>query len=141
MADVLTPEQRSYCMSRIRGKDTKPEMMVRRVLHALGYRYRVHVRSLPGVPDVVFARHKKVIFVHGCYWHRHNCRFGQVMPATRKRFWLKKLTKNQVRDQRTRRELRKDGWQVFVVWECQTRRMEWLVRRIVAFLEEPQRVC
>jgi len=141
MVDVLTPEQRTYCMSRIQGKDTKPEMMVRRVLHALGYRFRVHVRSLRGVPDLVFSARRKVIFVHGCFWHRHNCRYGQVTPATRRRFWVKKLTENQMRDRRNRRELREGGWQVFVVWECQTRRMEWLVGRIVAFLEEAQGVC
>ncbi len=141
MTDVLTPQQRSYCMSRIQGKDTKPEMMVRRVLHALGYRYRVHVRSLSGIPDVVLSGRKKIIFVHGCFWHRHNCRYGRVIPATRRRFWAKKLTENRIRDRRNRRELRADGWQVLVVWECQTRRMEWLAWRIVMFLERAPRVC
>ena len=140
MADVLTPEQRSYCMSRIRGGDTKPEMMVRRALHALGYRFRVHVRSLCGAPDLVFSRRKKVILVHGCFWHRHNCRCGRVTPATRRRFWAKKLAENRVRDRRNRRRLRDCGWQVFVVWECQTRRQEWLVGQLVAFLEAPWRV-
>jgi DNA mismatch endonuclease, patch repair protein len=137
MADVLTPEQRSYCMSRIRGKDTGPEMLVRRSLHAFGYRFRVHVRSLCGVPDLVFPGRKKVILVHGCFWHRHRCRYGQVTPATRRRFWMKKLSENQRRDQLNSRELCKNGWQVLVVWECQTRRIEWLLSRIVTFLERP----
>ena len=83
MVDVLTPKQRQFCMSRIQGKDTRPEMVVRRMVHALGYRYRLHVRSLPGCPDLVFPSREKVIFVHGCFWHRHNCRYGRVRPATR----------------------------------------------------------
>jgi len=115
-------------------------MMVRSSLHALGYRFRVHVRSLCGVPDLVFPARRKIIFVHGCFWHRHNCRYGQVAPATRRRFWLKKLAENQGRDRRNRRELRAGGWRVLVAWECQTRRIEWLVGRLVAFLEEGQHV-
>ena len=135
MPDVLTPEQRSYCMSRIRGKDTKPELKVRSVLHTLGYRYRLHVRSLPGSPDLVFHSRRKAIFVHGCFWHRHNCRFGRATPATRRQFWRKKFAENQLRDRRNRRMLRSKGWQVFIVWECQTLRMEWLLPRLATFLE------
>ncbi len=134
--DVLTPEQRSYCMSRIQGKDTKPEMIVRKVLHALGYRYRLHVRSLPGKPDLVFPAPRKVIFVHGCFWHRHNCRFGRVTPKTRGEFWKTKLEGNQSRDRKNRRDIRNKGWEPFVVWECQTRRMEWLLPRLLEFLGE-----
>jgi DNA mismatch endonuclease, patch repair protein len=135
MVDVLTPRQRKFCMSRIRGKDTKPEIIVRRVVHSLGYRYRLHVRTLPGCPDIVLARHKKVIFVHGCFWHRHNCKYGRVRPATRKMFWEAKLNGNKERDKRIRRKLRKKGWAVTNVWECQIRKPEILSKRIQDFLK------
>jgi len=134
MVDVLTREQRQYCMSRIRGKDTKPEMIVRRLVHSLGYRYRLHVRSLPGCPDLVLHRHRKVIFVHGCFWHRHNCRYGRVRPATRAKFWHDKLEGNKERDRKNRRRLRQQGWQVLTVWECQTKSPERLLTRISDFL-------
>ncbi len=134
--DVLTPDQRSYCMSRIRGKDTKPELVVRRLLHAMGYRYRLHDRRLPGSPDLVFPKYRKVVFVHGCFWHRHRCRFGRVMPSTRKDFWVEKLEKNRQRDTRNRRALRQLGWVVLVVWECQIRRREWLAEHLLEFLQE-----
>lgn len=136
MADVLTPEQRSYCMSRIRGKDTKPELIVRKLVHALGYRFRLHVNDLPGRPDLVFRNRHKVIFVHGCFWHRHNCRYGRVQPKTRAAFWRKKLAGNKKRDARNRRDLRQQGWTVLVVWECQTRRLEWLAERLERFLSD-----
>ena len=136
MTDVLTPKQRSFCMSRIQGKDTKPEMIVRKVLHALGYRYRLHIRSLPGNPDLVFPARRKIIFIHGCFWHRHNCRFGRVMPNTRRKFWKAKLEGNQSRDRKNRRELCELSWETFVAWECQTRRMEWLLPRLLEFLED-----
>ncbi|HUU09426.1 MAG TPA: very short patch repair endonuclease [Phycisphaerae bacterium] len=135
MADVLTDEQRRYCMSRIKGKDTKPEMVVRRLVHALGYRFRLHRRDLPGCPDLVLPRHRKVIFVHGCFWHRHRCRYGRPMPATRRQFWKKKFEGNKQRDARNRRALRRLGWDVLVVWECQTRKPDKLIDRLVAFLE------
>jgi len=122
-------------MSRIRGKDTKPEMVVRKLTHALGYRYRLHRRDLPGCPDLVFPGRLKVIFVHGCFWHRHRCRYGRVRPKTRKAFWKAKLEGNRERDRRNRQALRKLGWDVLVVWECQMRRPEILVDRLVSFLE------
>lgn len=121
MVDVLTKKQRQYCMSRIQGKDTKPEMVVRRLVFALGYRYRLHDKKLPGKPDLVFAGRKKVIFVHGCFWHRHNCRYGKVIPQTRKEFWKDKLDKNKERDKKNKRKLKQMGWDVLVVWECETR--------------------
>lgn len=136
MVDDLTVVQRRYCMSRIRGRGTQPEMLVRRVVHALGGRYRLHVRSLPGCPDLVFPARRKVIFVHGCFWHRHRCREGQVMPATRRSFWEEKLLGNKARDARTVKSLRARGWKVLVVWECQTRQVERLARRLARFLEE-----
>lgn len=136
MADVLTTEQRKYCMSRIRGKDTKPEMIVRRLIHSLGCRYRLHVRSLPGCPDLVFPHRKKVIFVHGCFWHRHNCRYGRVKPSTRKKFWQAKLEGNKERSKRDRRSLQKQGWRVLTIWECQTKKPNKVIDRIVDFLEQ-----
>ena len=134
MMDVLSPIQRSYCMSRIRGKDTKPEMVIRRLVHALGYRFRLHARGLPGSPDLVLPRHKKIVFVHGCFWHRHRCRYGQAMPTTRSAFWRSKLEATKVRDIRNRKELGRLGWEVLVIWECQTRKPERLLRRVVQFL-------
>lgn len=135
MVDVLSPSQRRYCMSQIRDKDTKPELFVRRILHAEGYRYRLHDKKLPGKPDLVFSSRRKVIFVHGCFWHRHNCRYGRVTPKTRQEFWIAKLQGNRDRDLRNRRELRRLGWDVLVVWECQIKRQEWLLERIINFLE------
>ena len=136
MVDVLTREQRSYNMSRIRGKDTKPEMVVRRLVHSLGYRYRLHVRSLPGCPDLVLARHQKIIFVHGCFWHMHRCRYGRVKPQTNKKFWEDKRKGNVERHRKKVRALKRLGWKVLVVWECWTRDAVALEKRLKAFLEQ-----
>lgn len=135
MTDVLDPKQRSYCMSRIRACDTRPELIVRRILHAAGYRYRLHVRGLPGTPDLVFSSRKKVVFIHGCFWHRHNCRYGRVMPATRPEFWINKFTKNRQRDRKNNRLLRRLGWKPITIWECQIKNPEKVFDRLVAFLE------
>ena len=121
MADIHTKAQRSFNMSRIKGKDTKPELVVRSVVHRLGYRFRLHRKDLPGKPDIVLPRHKKIIFVHGCFWHMHNCKKGRVKPATRAKFWEDKRTGNKKRDRRNIRALKKLGWDVLVVWECQVR--------------------
>jgi DNA mismatch endonuclease (patch repair protein) len=134
MVDVLTAAQRKYCMSRIRGKDTSPEMIVRRIVHALGYGYRLHVRLLPGCPDLVFSGRRKAILVHGCFWHRHRCREGQVMPATRRSFWEAKFCGNKARDVQNARTMRSQGWGILVVWECQTKQVELLTRRLARFL-------
>ena len=135
--DVLTETQRRRCMSAVRGRDTKPEMVVRRTVHALGYRYRLHRRDLPGCPDLVFAGRRKVIFVHGCFWHRHNCSKGRSVPSTRRAFWLGKLEENRERDKRNRRKLAELGWKSMVVWECQTKpsKKEDLKRRSRRFLD------
>lgn len=122
MADVLTPEERRRCMSAIRGKDTKPELVVRRIAHSLGYRYRLHSRNLPGRPDLVFGGRRKAIFVNGCFWHMHNCRYGRVRPATNSAFWENKRLANVARDRRSLQALRRAGWRVLVVWECRTRK-------------------
>lgn len=117
MADVLTPQQRQYNMSRIRGGDTKPEMMIRRGLHARGLRYRLHDRKLPGRPDLVFPRHHAVVLVHGCFWHGHSCVLFRL-PATRSEFWAEKIAKNRQRDNKVHASLRAAGWRVLTIWEC-----------------------
>lgn len=119
--DRMTPEQRHTCMSHIRGKDTAPEWVVRRMVYAMGFRYRLHVKGLPGKPDLVLPRHRKIIFVHGCFWHAHGCRPARRPPATHKRFWKEKFAKNVQRDQQALRDLWQAGWQVLVVWECETK--------------------
>lgn len=120
MADTLTEEARSDRMSRIKGSNTKPEMEVRRGLHALGFRFRLHARTLPGRPDIVLPKYHAVIFVHGCFWHAHRCQKGRV-PGTNPGFWNQKFLNNKKRDARVTRALRKDGWRVFKIWECQLR--------------------
>jgi DNA mismatch endonuclease (patch repair protein) len=119
--DVLTAAQRSFNMSRIRGSDTAPEMRVRRLLHAMGFRYRLHGKQLPGKPDLVFASARAVLFVHGCFWHMHRCKYGKPVPATNVSFWAEKRRGNVERDKRNRAALKREGWRVFEVWECQTR--------------------
>ena len=117
--DTLTPEKRSWNMSRIRSKDTKPERVVRSFLHRNGFRFRLHVKNLPGMPDIVLPKYKTVIEVRGCYWHRHEgCKYA-YMPKTKVEFWQKKFAENVARDQRTEQELRKLGWNVITVWECE----------------------
>lgn len=132
--DVLTKEQRSYCMSRIRKTDTTPELTVRRIVHRLGYRFRLYRRDLPGCPDIVLPRHRKVIFVHGCWWHRHNCRLGRRSPKSRRQYWLPKLQANKERYKRDRRALQRKGWKVLVIWECQTRNTKKLINKLSKFL-------
>ena len=109
MADVHTPEQRSYNMSRIRGRDTKPELIVRSIVHQMGFRFRLHRKDLPGKPDLVLPGRGKIIFVHGCFWHMHRCRYGRVVPKTNAEFWQAKRQGNMDRDRRNRRALRADG--------------------------------
>jgi DNA mismatch endonuclease, patch repair protein len=130
----LTPERRSSLMSRIKGKDTKPEIVVRSLVHCLGHRFRLHRRTLPGTPDLVFPGHKKVIFVHGCFWHMHTCLRGTSTPVNNAAFWRAKRTGNVVRDAKSLAALRKDGWKVLIVWECETRNAIKLTTRITKFL-------
>lgn len=136
MADTLTPRERSERMSRVRGADTKPEMLVRRLAHAMGYRYRLHGKGLPGKPDLVFSSRRKVIFVHGCFWHRHpdkKCRLARL-PKSRLEFWLPKLEGNRQRDEKNQIKLRELGWNAMVIWECQLRDKGALGERIREFL-------
>jgi DNA mismatch endonuclease (patch repair protein) len=133
--DRLTRERRSALMSRIRGKDTAPEKTLRAALHKAGYRYRIHVRSLPGCPDIVFPTRRKAIFVHGCFWHSHEkCRLG-LLPKSKLSYWKPKLQANVRRDQRNIRKLRRQGWGVLVVWQCRLRKLDRSLSRIRWFLE------
>lgn len=117
--DVHSPETRSFNMSKIRGKDTKPEIIVRKWLWTHGFRYRLHRKDLPGNPDIVLPKYNTVIFVHGCFWHRHkNCRYATT-PKTRKNFWMEKFEGNIQRDKKNQAKLRKLGWKVIVIWECE----------------------
>ena len=135
MTDVLTPEQRRRNMQAVRSGGTKPEIVVRSLVHRLGYRFRLHRRDLPGKPDLVFPARRKVIFVHGCFWHQHSgCRYA-ARPSTRAEFWATKLNGNVDRDARVQAQLTERGWGVFVVWECETRAEAALARRIRSFLD------
>jgi DNA mismatch endonuclease, patch repair protein len=134
--DVFTTDQRSALMAKIRGKDTKPEILVRCMAHALGYRFRLHRRDLPGTPDLVFPRLKKIIFVHGCFWHQHDgCRFA-YKPKSNSTFWKTKFSENTARDDRAICRLRELGWSVLVVWECRTREPVALLRKLRTFLQK-----
>ena len=121
-------------MSRIRGKDTRPEMVVRSIVHRMGYRYRLHQNNLPGKPDLVLTRHRRIIMVHGCFWHMHRCRYGKVKPKTNVKFWRQKREDTVARDKRNLRKLRKQGWNVLTIWECQTLNTEKLTQKLEGFL-------
>lgn len=116
--DIVDPQTRSQMMAAIKGKNTSPELVVRRYLHSRGFRYRLHRKELPGKPDLVFPKYRLVVFVHGCFWHRHEHCFYATSPATRKEFWRNKLDSNVARDRRQQAELIDSGWRVLVVWEC-----------------------
>lgn len=135
MADVLTPEQRSKNMASIRSKDTKPEKKVRSLVHSLGYRYRLHQKDLPGKPDLVFRSRRKLIFIHGCYWHMHDCPNGRVIPKTNTDFWQAKRKSNKKRDMANLKALKLEGWKVLVIWECGIKNTEQLQEAVQQFLE------
>lgn len=128
--DRISPEQRSWNMSRIRGKDTKPELVVRSMLHRMGLRFRLHRKDLPGKPDIVLPKYRTVIFVHGCFWHRHrSCRFAYT-PKTRQEFWQQKFVGTVERDKKKAKQLRRLGWRVLTVWECETRSPDKLEKQL-----------
>jgi DNA mismatch endonuclease Vsr len=134
LVDVVTPEKRSEIMSKVRGKDTGPEMKVRRLVHGMGYRYRLHVGKLPGRPDLVFPGRRKIIFVHGCFWHGHRrCKLGRI-PKSRVEFWTSKIAGNRSRDSKNIRKISSLGWRSMTVWECQLRDIEKLRAKIETFL-------
>ena len=136
MTDVFSTSKRSEVMSRIRGKDTTPELQVRSIVHRLGYRFRLHAKDLPGSPDLVLPRLGTVIFVHGCFWHRHRgCRYATT-PSTRMAFWQAKFDANVARDKRTAASLRHLGWSVITVWECQLRTPDRVAARLERLLAE-----
>jgi DNA mismatch endonuclease, patch repair protein len=142
MTDVLTPQQRHLNMSRIRGKDTAPEMLLRRGLHARGLRFRLHRRDLPGCPDLVFPLYRAVIFINGCFWHGHNCSMFKL-PATRSEFWAAKIAGTQMRDALALKSLSKEGWRSLVIWECLLRgprrlTVEDVVSRVIEWLQREQ---
>lgn len=137
MADTMTPGERSKRMARVRGKNTRPELLVRRLIHHMGYRFRLHRKDLPGKPDLVFPRYRSVIFVHGCFWHRHpspDCPLARL-PKSRLDFWEAKLAANRDRDLRVQQALASAGWKVFIVWECELRNNEQSRNNIRLFLE------
>ena len=124
-------EQRSRNMSAIKSKNTKPEIAVRKLLHSMGYRFRLHSKDLPGSPDIVLPKYKTVIFVHGCFWHRHeNCKYAST-PKTRKEFWNKKFTENKKRDSEIQEKIKILDWRSVVIWECETKNMENLRDKII----------
>lgn len=134
MVDTVEPKVRSRIMSRIRGKNTKPEMAVRRFLHRAGLRFRLHRRDLPGTPDIVLPRFRAVVFVHGCFWHRHRRCKRATIPSSNRSYWLPKLRENMTRDRRQRAELEEKGWHVHIVWECEVGE-----QRLVDLLREIRR--
>ena len=132
--DTLTPSERSRRMAKVKSKGTRPEMVVRRLLFSLGYRYRLHDRSLPGSPDIVFKHKKKAIFVHGCFWHRHGgCALARL-PKSRLDFWIPKLEGNRERDARKLLQLKSLGWDAFVIWECELKDLNLLEKKLNGFL-------
>jgi DNA mismatch endonuclease (patch repair protein) len=137
--DSLTPQQRSANMARIRGRDTEAEQIVRRLAHSLGYRFRLHRRDLPGTPDLVFPALRQVIFVHGCFWHRHpGCKYS-YSPKSNVNFWRAKFAANTVRDARVEGELKQIGWSVLTIWECETTRADLLAKILRGYLSNAYR--
>jgi len=130
MVDHLTPEKRSWNMSRIRSKNTKPEMVVRSLLHQMGYRFRLHRKDLPGTPDIVLPKYKTVIFVHGCFWHQHHDCSRATLPKTNTDYWLPKLKRNIERFQESKIQLVNTGWKVIVVWECELKDIDKLSKSL-----------
>ena len=134
MTDVFSSNKRSWIMSRIRGKGTKPELFIRSFVHRAGYRFRLHKKNLPGKPDLVFPARKKVIFVHGCFWHGHNCQRGNRLPKTNSQYWINKIKKNIDRFAKQKKDLKKLGWKLLVIWECECRSLNKLQKKIISFL-------
>lgn len=132
--DPLTIQERSERMSRVRSKDTRPELAVRKLVHKLGFRFRLHRKDIPGRPDLVFPSRRKAIFVHGCFWHRHQgCALARL-PKTRPEFWVPKLEGNRLRDRKKQRELRRAGWDFITIWECEVKDQAAVVRVVNKFL-------
>src|SRR5262245_2134317 len=135
MTDKFTPEERSRIMSRVKGANTQPEKLVRSLLHRLGFRFRLHRKDLPGKPDIVLPRHRKVIFVHGCFWHGHEGCSRSARPTSNQEFWDKKLAGNIERDRRNFEKLENEGWQYLVLWQCELKDKSTLTKKIRAFMK------
>lgn len=136
MTDVFLKSKRSWIMSRVRGKDTSPELIVRSLIHKLGYRFRLHRKDLPGKPDIVFPSRRKAIFVHGCFWHGHECYRGSRTPKTNNVYWKEKIERNVRRDKARQRELDLLGWRTLIIWECQIKDVNAIHSILVSFLEK-----
>jgi len=135
--DNLKPEQRKRCMSQIRNKNTRPELIVRSLIHHMGYRYRLHRKDLPGTPDIVLPKYKKIIEIRGCFWHMHACRYGRVVPKTNTAYWEKKRTLTVNRDKKNAEALLEKGWDCLILWECEIKReYDQVKKQIIAFLDE-----
>ncbi|MBW2568909.1 MAG: DNA mismatch endonuclease Vsr [Deltaproteobacteria bacterium] len=134
--DILTKEKRSWNMSRIRSGNTKPELLVRSLLHRMGYRFRLHRKDLPGKPDIVLPKHKAVVFVHGCFWHRHEgCKYA-YMPKSRLEFWGTKFKSNVERDRKVKKQLKEKNWRVLVIWECELSNIESIIKKLKDYLNK-----
>ncbi len=139
MVDIVSPDTRSRMMAGIKGKNTRPELTIRKALHSLGFRYRLHDSRLPGKPDLIFPKYRAVILVHGCFWHGHDCHLFK-WPSSRKEFWRKKITRNQEKDSETLSGLQNDGWRILTLWECalkgRTRKpLEKVIENVSSWLE------
>jgi DNA mismatch endonuclease (patch repair protein) len=132
--DVFEPDKRSEIMRRVKSTDTKPEIVVRKMIHAMGFRFRLHRKDFPGTPDIVLPRHKKVILVHGCFWHGHDCPAGRKTPKSNIKYWNQKLQRNSLRDVENLAKLKALGWDVLILWECDIRRPEKVWRQLERFL-------
>jgi len=135
MTDVFSKDTRAWIMSQVHGKDTKPELIVRSIVHRLGYRFHLHKKTLPGKPDLVFPARQKVIFVHGCFWHGHKCHRGNRLPKTNTFYWRDKIKRNIDRYTKQKNDLKKLGWRSLVIWECQVGDLEKLQYKIISFLK------
>lgn len=134
MPEMFTKKERSRIMAAVKSRDTKPEVLVRQLVHRLGYRFRLHRRDLPGTPDIVLPKRRKIINVNGCFWHLHTCRHGRIAPVVNADYWQQKRMRNSIRDRHNLRELRRAGWHVLIIWECQVKDRDRLLKRLVEFL-------
>ena len=134
--DTVPADKRSEIMRRITCKDTKPEIIVRRIIHSLGFRYRLHKKELPGKPDLVFSKRRKLMFVHGCFWHQHEGCKSSHIPKSRQDYWEPKLNRTVSRDKQNQAKLRELGWDILVIWECELREVQQIAKKIIAFLNK-----
>ena len=135
MVDKIAPERRSRVMARVSSKDTKPEVLVRSLLHQMGFRFRLHRKSLPGCPDICLPKYAAVIFVHGCFWHGHSCSHGSRRPTSNADYWNKKIDGNMLRDEKAARDLKSLGWRSLILWECQLKNAQSICDRVQRFLK------